>query len=332
MAGNPRHRVPQINGPDPEGLAASTGSGMERGPNFEINIPPFIGRLGGNGVALSREPSNEAFLEKVPDAAPLMSLRDIFNPKPFLTVSLWKSALMEGVGSLMLVWLTIYANVSPATIPAMPTQRWGNFDNASFIGPLVGGILNFFYITMFTFCFGAVSGAHLNPTITIATLFARLCSLPRAVLYVSFQVGGAALGGLLARASYGTRDFKVGGCWLYTDIVPVWDAFTIELMACTILLFFAFGVGLDPRQRNIIGPTLGTFLVGIALGSLSFGTGFTRYGYGGASMNPARCFGSYVGSSFPGFHWIHWAADFIACIVHAVFYHVCPPWAVQQSR
>ena len=64
----------------------------------------------------------------------------------------------------MLVWITIYANISPMVLPDSPTPRFGTFDNASFIGPLVGGILNFFYITIFTFCFGAVTGAHLNPT------------------------------------------------------------------------------------------------------------------------------------------------------------------------
>lgn len=209
-------------------------------------------------------------------------------------------------GTFMLVWLTIYANVSPAVIPDAPTGRWGIFDNAAFVGPLVGGLLNFLYLTLFTFCFGAVSGAHLNPTITIATFFARLCSFPRAVLYVAFQTSGGALGGLMARASYGTRDFKVGGCWLYPDVVPIGDAFAVEFMTCTILLFFAFGVGLDPRQRQAVGPTLGPFLVGLSLASLSFGTGYARYGYGGASLNPARCFGSFVGSSFPRHHWIHW--------------------------
>lgn len=93
---------------------------------------------------------------------------------------------------------------------------------------------------------------------------------------------------------------------MYSDVVPVSDAFVVELMATFILLFFAFGVGLDPRQKQTVGPTLGPFLVGLALGSLSFGTAFTRFGYGGASMNPARCFGTFVGSRFPGWHWIHW--------------------------
>jgi glycerol uptake facilitator-like aquaporin len=126
------------------------------------------------------------------------------------------------------------------------------------------------------------------------------------VLYVSFQTGGGAIAGLLIRASYGTRDFKVGGCWLFSNVVPPSNAFVIEFVFCLALLFMAFGVGLDPRQKQTIGPAMGPFLVGMTLGVLSFGSGFARYGYGGASMNPARCFGTFVGSRFPGWHWIHW--------------------------
>jgi glycerol uptake facilitator-like aquaporin len=206
----------------------------------------------------------------------------------------------------MITWLTIHANSSPASIPQPPSERLGIFDTTPFLGALTGGVLNFIYLTLFTFCFGAVSGAHLNPTITLATFFARLCSFPRAVLYVTFQTGGASIGGLIARVTYGSRDFKTGGCWLYTDVVPIGDAFAIEFMSTLILLFFAFGVGLDPRLKQQVGPALGPFLVGLSLAGMSFGTGFARYGYGGASINPARCLGAFVGSTVPSYHWIHW--------------------------
>ena len=209
-------------------------------------------------------------------------------------------------GTLLLVFLTIWISLSPAEIPNAPDPQFGVFDNAAFLGPLVGGVGNFVLLTIFTFIFSAVSGAHLNPTITIATFCARLTSLPRMILYVTFQTIGSALAGLLVRAGYGTRHFKTGGCWIYTNVVPVGDAFVVEFMATTLLLFFAFGVGLDPRQRQVIGPSLGPFLVGMALGIISFGTAFTRYGYGGASLNPARCFGAFIGSTFPGWHWHHW--------------------------
>jgi glycerol uptake facilitator-like aquaporin len=206
----------------------------------------------------------------------------------------------------MLVYITMWISMSPQQIPTPPNSQLGNFDNAAFLGPLIVGVSNFVLVTLCIFVFGPVSGAHFNPTITIATFCARLCSLPRMALYVIFQTTGGALAGLLAQASYGSSLFKVGGCWLYSDGFSVADAFVIEFMACTLLLFLTFGVGLDPRQRQLIGSALSPFLVGMTLGVLSFGTAFTRYGYGGASLNPARCFGAFAGSRFPGWHWHHW--------------------------
>jgi glycerol uptake facilitator-like aquaporin len=201
----------------------------------------------------------------------------------------------------------MWINISPGSLPVPPTAQLGQFASAAFIGPLIGALIgNFMLLTLFIYIFGAVSGAHLNPTITIATFCGRLCSLPRMLLYIPFQVLGATLAGLLIRASYGTRDFKVGGCWMFSDIVPVGDAFAVEFVSTTLFLFFAFGLGLDPRQLQSVGPSLAPFLIGMALAIVTFGTAFSRYGYGGASLNPARCFGTFVGSRFPGWHWHHW--------------------------
>ena len=54
--------------------------------------------------------------------------------------------------------------------------------------------------------------------------------------------------------------------------------------------FIAFGVGLDPRQAQVMGPKLGPFLVGCALGLTTFSTVGIAAGYQGVGMNPARCF------------------------------------------
>lgn len=65
----------------------------------EINVNPFIGRLGGHGVVPSTAAeSDESLLKSIPDASPLMTFAEAFNLQPFWTVSLWKSALMEGIG------------------------------------------------------------------------------------------------------------------------------------------------------------------------------------------------------------------------------------------
>lgn len=291
-------------------------------PIYRNNVHPFAGRVGANqSFDRASFSENGSLLEKEPDAVPFMPVRELMDLRPLLHPNLWKAAIIEGLGmykgypsiaelttpgSLLLVYITTWASTAPARLPSPPTAQLGNFDNAAFLGPLVGGIANIFFLSLFITSFGAVSGAHFNPLITFATFCARLCSLPRMLLYLVFQIGGSVIAGLFVRASYGTRDFQAGGCWLYPDEVPVKDAFVVEFLAATILLFLAFGVGLDPRQSQIVGPTLAPFLVGLTFGTLTFTTAFTRYGYGGASLNPARCLGVYVGSRFPSYHWVHW--------------------------
>ncbi|CAI6015217.1 unnamed protein product, partial [Clonostachys chloroleuca] len=255
------------------------------------------------------------------------------------------AALIEGVGSLLLIYITTWASLSPADIPA----QLGSPNNGVFVPPLIGGITSFIFLSLFISAFGPVSGAHFNPLISFATFCARLCSLPRLILYLSAQIGGSALAGLLIRASYGSRDFKVGGCWLSRDEILTREAFVIELVSTTILLFLAFGLGLDPRQAQVVGPTLAPFLVGLSFGTLAFATAYTRYGYGGPSFNPARCMGAFVGSRFPKWHWIHWyvnfrtmmtnlkltghcrVADGLACIIHGICYFFVPPWVKERE-
>ena len=92
-------------------------------------------------------------------------------------------------------------------------------------------------------------------------------------------------------------------------------------MASFALMFIAFGVGLDPRQRQVLGPSLSPILVclycmamevtnvckvGFTLAICTFSSGIARTGYLGAcwydtpskrhpltspALNPARCLG-----------------------------------------
>jgi glycerol uptake facilitator-like aquaporin len=152
------------------------------------------------------------------------------------------------------------------------------------------------------------------------------------VIYVLGQTLGGALAGFILRKAYGSRDFTCGGCAIDQSLVPVDEAFLLEFIFTLILIFLSFGVGLDPRQGKIYGPALSPFLVGMVLGTLSWGSAFVRGGFAGAcksypsdflkkwilqcncltlplaAMNPARCFGVYVATSFPTYHWIHWVS------------------------
>ena len=43
-------------------------------------------------------------------------------------------------------------------------------------------------------------------------------------------------------------------------------------------------------------------------------------------MNPARCFGVSVGSSWKGYEWYYWVAAVAASLTHGILYALLPPW------
>jgi glycerol uptake facilitator-like aquaporin len=304
-------------------------------PSANLAQLPFAGRIGGNqDHILDPQNINDlSILKRLPDASPFISVKGIFSLGGFLERDLWKAAFIECLGTLLLVWLTVWisAHPPPASPPA-PSPTSGIYSTPVFLGPLVGGITNIIIISLFIYCLGPVSGGHLNPIITLSTFTARLTSFPRMVLYISAQSLGATLAGLLLRACYGSRNFVTGGCTFDKGFVPTRDAFAIEFMADLTLLFLAFGVGLDPRQNEIFGPALAPVLVGMSVGIISFGTAITRPGYYGASTNPTRCLGAYVGSTFPTYGWIYWVAAVIAAIIHGGVYWAVPPWNYRKGE
>lgn len=79
--------------------------------------------------------------------------------------------------------------------------------------------------------------------------------------------------------------------------VSVGSAFAIEFVTDVALILLSFGVGLDPRQREVFGPTLGPIFVGITLGVCIFSTGIIRPGYTGFCMgfiSPSEYAGEFV--------------------------------------
>ncbi|RAH82807.1 MIP transporter [Aspergillus japonicus CBS 114.51] len=299
-------------------------------------IQPFTGRIGGNQTLVvdRHDPDNAALLKRVPDAAPMMSIKEGLKPGGFGEFDLWKFGFIECVGTMLNVFITAWASIKPSsnTSTSTSTTPAGVYATATFLGPTIGSLINWLTLTLCIFTFSNVTGSHLNPTITLATFFARLITLPRAVIYLAAQTLGGTLAGLMLRAGYGSRDFAVGGCAVNTSLVPVREAFLLEFVFCLLLVFWSFGVGLDPRQGRLFGAALSPFLVGMALGTVSWASAFSREGFGGAGLNPARCLGVYVATGFPGYHWIHWVAALAAAVGHGVVYFCVPPWSASDVR
>lgn len=68
-------------------------------------------------------------------------------------------------------------------------------------------LLNTLGLSLFIFVASPASGGHLNPSITMATFFAGLSTLPRSILYIVAQTLGAIVGGYWLRLGLGDQYF-----------------------------------------------------------------------------------------------------------------------------
>ncbi|KAL6153780.1 hypothetical protein ACJQWK_01820 [Exserohilum turcicum] len=302
--------------------ASDAGSGRRRMKIFRrspaISSRPFAGRIGGNQEFTI--PAEDASKTLLPDASAIFSWHQSFSLRAFADIELWKESFIEGVGTCLQTYLSGLASVGLG--PLVKATALGPVSTAAF-GSIVTGTL----IALFIFSAGPVSGGHLNPTITMATFTAGLSIFPRTLLYVLFQsVGGLAAGGLI-RASLGMNPHDIPpipGCYIDTSLVTPGEAYVLETMTTFGLIFIAFGVGLDPRQREVFGPALSPILVGLAQTMCSFASSIVRAGYSGASCNPARCLGLMLAADRFDYHYIHWVGPVTTAVLNGLLYWAIP--------
>ena len=142
---------------------------------------------------------------------------------------------------------------------------------------------------------GAVSGAHLNPAVTLAFTLRRDFLWRRVPGYVLAQLAGAALACLFLWAVYG----KVGalGATVPGAGMADWQAMLTELVLTLGLVSTILGTA--SRAQNV-GP-----LSAIAVGGYVILAGLWASPLSGASMNPARSFGPELALADFGHFWVY---------------------------
>jgi aquaporin NIP len=127
---------------------------------------------------------------------------------------------------------------------------------------------------------GHLSGAHINPAVTVAFTLTRHFPLRDAVAYVAAQLAGAAAGALLLLSLWGDRPAALGAT---VPSIAAGSALLYEIVLTAVLMFVIVAVATDTRA---VGAGAAIAIGGaVALDAL-FGGPLT-----GASMNPARSFG-----------------------------------------
>lgn len=161
----------------------------------------------------------------------------------------------------------------------------------------VGIALSFGLIVLaMIYSVGEVSGAHLNPAVTLGFCAARRLAWANLLPYAVSQCLGAIVASIAIRALFGNQHAL--GATLPASGAA--QSFALEVIVTAILMFVILTVSHGAREKGITaGIVVGAT---IALGALFAGP------ISGASMNPARSLGPALVSGNLGELWIYLAA------------------------
>lgn len=102
----------------------------------------------------------------------------------------------------------------------------------------------------FVQCVGHISGAHLNPAVTMAMLVTRNVNVLRAVFYITSQCAGAITGaGILYGLTPPEAHGILGVTTVHADMTKG-QAFGVEFMV-TFIMVFTFFANLDPKRSDM---------------------------------------------------------------------------------
>lgn len=215
------------------------------------------------------------------------------QPRP----SLAGAALAEGLGTSMLLFFGVGAVLA--------------VDGAGGAPEKVAIALAFgFAIVAGVYAFGHLSGAHLNPAVTIAQAASGRTAWKHVGPYVLAQLAGAALG-VLAVDAVSPNDVAIAVTHA-GEGVGAGQALVAEAILTFFLMLVIKATAVDDRAE---GPAAGLAIgLTIAVGHLAM------IPVSGASFNPARSFGAaLVAGDFSDF-WIYVLAPIAGAVVAAVVY------------
>src|SRR4051812_8091659 len=140
---------------------------------------------------------------------------------------------------------------------------------------------------------GHLSGAHINPAVTVAFSLTRHFPGREAFSYVAAQLLGAALAGFLLLAVWPDKPGNLGA---NTIGISAGSALVVETVLSALLMFVIMAVATDTRA---VGAAAAIAIGGGVLLDILVGGGVS-----GASMNPARSFGPALASGTWDHFWI----------------------------
>jgi MIP family channel proteins len=161
----------------------------------------------------------------------------------------------------------------------------------------VGIALTFGLVVLaLVYAVGDVSGAHLNPAVTLGFFAARRLEGRWVAPYILSQCAGAILASLALRLLFPSH--QTLGATLPAGAAI--QSFALEILLTAFLMFVALSVSEGPKEKGL--------MAGIAVGAVVGLEALFAGPISGASMNPARSLGPALVAARPDSLWVYLTA------------------------
>ncbi len=176
------------------------------------------------------------------------------------------------------------------------------------------GLVQAFVLFLLVAALIGVSGAHLNPVVTIGSALLRRIDGVDAVVYVLAQLSGGVLGALLVKGML--SDEGAASNYGALDVSPLlannFAGMVIEAIGAFLIVLAYVAIAQNPRASREWGP--------LAIG-FTFGAMVMVFGpLTGGGFNPARWFGpALIGEEF-GAVWPYLVGPLVGAVLAVLFY------------
>ena len=169
-----------------------------------------------------------------------------------------------------------------------------------------------FVVIAVVYSLGYISGAHINPAVTVSMVATGRLDARTGFTYIFSQLAGATLGGYTLKFLFPeAMAVHLGSCALGPGVTAM-QAIIMEIVITFILVFAVYATAIDKRATpSLAGLAIGlVVLFGVMVGGP----------ISGGAMNPARVFGPAVASKFLDNHLVWWAGPIIGGILAGLVY------------
>ena len=164
------------------------------------------------------------------------------------------------------------------------------------------------------YAFGAVSGAHFNPAVTVAFAVRTVFPWRWVPAYLAAELAGAIAAAATLQVIFDPSGHQ-GTTYPHGTAT---QSLAMEVLLTTLLVTVALSVA---ARHRLLGPT-----APIAVAATIAAAGMIGISISGASMNPARSLGPAIAARISADQWIYVVGPLIGACIGALIVTLCQGW------